>query len=87
MVPFQVDPSWYERYWWREQPIRRRTLKRSALMRAAAVTGRFLRSALRFLGLMLVLIASGDFDLPRCSGGRGPAGQRLRHPVHDLLRR
>jgi hypothetical protein len=25
MVPFQVDPSWYERYWFTEHPPRRRT--------------------------------------------------------------
>jgi hypothetical protein len=23
MIPFQVDPSWYEKYWWREPAPRR----------------------------------------------------------------
>src|ERR1700730_8826652 len=25
MIPFQVDPSWYEKYWWREPAPRRRS--------------------------------------------------------------
>jgi aspartate aminotransferase len=35
MVPFQVDPSWYERYWLDEQPTRRRRLSLSTLIEAA----------------------------------------------------
>jgi hypothetical protein len=31
MIPFQVDPSWYEKYWWRELPPRR--LSAFALLR------------------------------------------------------
>jgi len=65
MTPFQVDPSWYERYWWREPPPRRRWLTRERLLRAAALAGRFLWSALRFLGIVLALLASGDFGQPR----------------------
>jgi hypothetical protein len=31
MIPFQVDPSWYEKYWWREPAPRR--LSAFALLR------------------------------------------------------
>jgi non-homologous end joining protein Ku len=31
MIPFQVDPSWYEKYWWREPTSRR--LSAFALLR------------------------------------------------------
>jgi hypothetical protein len=35
MIPFQVDPSWYERYWLTERPARRRWTRLSALIKAA----------------------------------------------------
>jgi hypothetical protein len=69
MVPFQVDPSWYERHWLREKPQRRRWPRRSRLIGAAVLTGRFFWSALRFVGLVLFLIVSGDFCLPRDDNG------------------
>lgn len=31
MIPFQVDPSWYEKYWWREPTAHR--LSAFALLR------------------------------------------------------
>ena len=37
MIPFQVDPSWYEKYWWREPASRR--LSAFALLRRGL--GRF----------------------------------------------
>jgi hypothetical protein len=71
MIPFQVDPSWYERYWWREQ-IRRRSTLPARLIEAAESIGRFLLFALQFVGTVLVLIVSGDFRLPRCDDAREP---------------
>jgi hypothetical protein len=71
MIPFQVDPSWYERYWWREQIQRRSTLP-ARLIEAAESIGRFLLFALQFVGTVLVLIVSGDFHLPRCDDAREP---------------
>lgn len=67
MVPFQVDPSWYERYWWREQTRSRRSATlRTHVLGAAENTGRFIMASLEFLGYVLFLIVSSDFRLPRC---------------------
>jgi hypothetical protein len=71
MIPFQVDPSWYERHWWREDPPHRSL--RSRLSGAAASAGRCLWATLRFFGLVLVLIASGDFGVQPCAGASEPA--------------
>lgn len=60
MIPFQVDPSWYEHYWWREQAPRRRWLK-AALIGAAACIDRLLWASLKYLGSVLILILAGDF--------------------------
>jgi hypothetical protein len=35
LVPFVVDPSWYERYWLRERPARRRWTALSRFMEFA----------------------------------------------------
>jgi hypothetical protein len=78
MIPFQVDPSWYERYWWREQ-IRRRSTLPARLIEAAESIGRFLLVALQFVGTVLVLIVSGDFHLPRCDDAREPVQPTAEH--------
>jgi hypothetical protein len=65
MIPFQVDPSWYERHWWRQQMPHRRSRLRARLIGAAVGGGRFVRAALQFVGYVLILIVSGDFRLPR----------------------
>lgn len=36
MIPFQVDPSWYERYWLTERPARPRPRRLSRLINAAS---------------------------------------------------
>jgi len=77
MVPFQVDPSWYEHYWWREQPSRRWRPTPSRLLAVAALVGRFLWSSLRFLGIVLALIVSGDFRLPPRDDALEPADQGI----------
>jgi hypothetical protein len=77
MVPFQVDPSWYERHWWREQPPRRRRPLPSRLIAAAARVGRFVWPSLRFLGIVLALIVSGDFRLPPRDDALEPADQGI----------
>ena len=48
MIPFQVDPSWYENYWWRDSAPRkpgilaffRRIVSHPSYPFAAAMTGR-----------------------------------------------
>jgi hypothetical protein len=40
MVPFQVDPSWYEDYWLSEQPRRRRRISLARLIGPALRIGR-----------------------------------------------
>jgi hypothetical protein len=82
MIPFQIDPLWYEQHWWREQPRRRRSTL-SRLIPAAALVGRFLWSSLRFLGIVLVLIVSGDFRLPRCDHALEPADQCIEPDSED----
>ena len=32
-IPFQVDPSWYEKYWWREPALDRTAYRRRRLVR------------------------------------------------------
>jgi hypothetical protein len=86
MIPFQVDPSWYERYWWREQ-IRRRSTLPARLIEAAESIGRFLLFALQFVGTVLVLIASGDFHLPRCDDAREPVQPAAEHEEPAQRRR
>jgi hypothetical protein len=77
MIPFQIDPSWYEHHWWREQPPRRRRSIPSRLIAAAAFVGRFLWPSLRFLGIVLALIVSGDFRLPTRDDALEPADQGI----------
>jgi hypothetical protein len=43
MVPFQVDPSWYERYWLEERPTPRRRMSLSTLIDAAKRIARVAR--------------------------------------------
>jgi hypothetical protein len=42
MVPFQVDPSWYERHWLSAQPTRRRRMSHPTLIEFAIRLRRFL---------------------------------------------
>jgi hypothetical protein len=77
MIPFQVDPSWYEQQWWREQPPQRRQPARSRLIAAVARVGRLLWPSLRFLGIVLALIVSGDFRLPPCNDAIEPADRGI----------
>jgi hypothetical protein len=77
MIPFQIDPSWYERHWWREQSLRRRRPIPSRLISAAARVGHFLWPLLRFLGVVLALIVSGDFRLPTRDDTLEPADQGI----------
>jgi hypothetical protein len=65
MIPFQVDPAWYEHHWWRRRASGRQSATWTRLVRAAESTGRFLKAALRFFGYVLFLIVTGDFRLPR----------------------
>ena len=75
MTPFQIDPSWYEQHWWREQPPRRWRATRSRLIAAAAFVGCLLWSSLRFLGIVLILLAAGNLGLPRRDHALEPADQ------------
>jgi hypothetical protein len=36
MIPFQVDPSWYERYWLTERPARPRGMRLSTLINSVS---------------------------------------------------
>jgi hypothetical protein len=36
MIPFQVDPSWYERYWLTERPARPRGTRLSTLINSVS---------------------------------------------------
>jgi hypothetical protein len=73
MVPFRVDPSWYERYWLSERTMERRAMLRARLGRAADDIVGFLQATARFFGYALVLLASGDFHLPRYDAARESA--------------
>ena len=87
MVPFQVDPSWYERYWWREPRCRQRRSSAARVFAALARIGRALSPAVRFLGIVLILLVSGDFRLPGLDHALDPADQRIKpdgeHHQHD----
>ena len=75
MVPFRVDPTWYERHWWRENTARS-AAARAWMTAAAESAGRFLIATLRFLGYALFLIVAGDFRLPRCNDALEPTDRR-----------
>jgi hypothetical protein len=82
MTPFQVDPSWYERHWWREQPPGRlRAMVGARLIGAAESTGRFLIVAAQFIGYVLFLIVAGDFRLPRCNEELGKRAPIIHEPL------
>ncbi|MGO8920524.1 MAG: hypothetical protein ACLQJR_31905 [Stellaceae bacterium] len=49
MLPFTVDPSWYETYWYGKRPTRRRRWRRLAA--GAARLFRLLRPARRAPGI------------------------------------
>ena len=58
MIPFRVDPSWYERYWWSDpapdrtgrrayKANRERLLRAADAMKAALISLRMVLAALR----------------------------------------
>lgn len=75
MLPFWVDSSWYEHYWWRNEPPRRRWLL-PVLIRVTARIGRLLAGALWFVGYVFILILSGNFRPPRYQEVRQAADQK-----------
>jgi hypothetical protein len=70
MVPFNIDPLWYERYWWHDAP-RRSSMLPARAFAAASRAGAFAKAALWFVGYVLFLIVAGDFRLPRCKDAIG----------------
>ena len=75
MIPFQVDPSWYEKYWLRE-PVPRRlsafALFRRGLQRFRKIQGRnVMTHAIRFHKVGEAREISDGIDRGDAAGGRG----------------
>jgi hypothetical protein len=76
MIPFKVDPSWYERYWWSD-PAPDRTgcraykANRERLLRAADA----MKAALN--PVVKIVFAAMRLHRPRLNARRAPSAQRL----------
>src|SRR3954447_14725097 len=62
-IPFQVDPSWYEKYWWREPAPDRTAYRRRRFVRRFCRAympnrERLLRAADAMKGLKILLLKS-----------------------------